>query len=81
MGNPLAKLMKTGQACYNVCSLPAKSPLARSIFGGNAIFAGRMGVHGDSGVFSTITVENVADLSRLTSYKDFFISFCDDEFA
>jgi hypothetical protein len=48
---------------------------------GNALFAARMRFHSEFHVLSTYAVENVADLSRLTSYKDFFISFRDDEFA
>ena len=30
---------------------------------------------------STITVENMANLCRLTLYKEFFISFLDDQFV
>ena len=48
-------------------------PLAPSYFHGNRVFAGYATIDRIFGLNSTIKVENMAKLSQLTSYKDFFI--------
>ena len=48
-------------------------PLAPSYFHGNRVFDGYATIATRFGVNSTSKVENVAKLSQLTSYKDFFI--------
>jgi hypothetical protein len=53
--------------------MSAESPLARSQFGGNALFYSNKLIGPKIAVNSTRTVENMANLSRLTSYKEFFI--------
>ena len=55
------------------------APLATSNIHGNRVFC-RIAVIGDSfGLNSTLKVENMANLSQLTSYKEFFISLCNDD--
>jgi hypothetical protein len=49
------------------------APLAPSYFHGNRVFDGYATIATIFGLNSTIKVENMAKLSQLTSYKDFFI--------
>jgi hypothetical protein len=61
--------------------MSADSPLARSQFGGNALFYFGKLIGLKITLNSTRTVENAGDLSGLTGYKDFFIWRQDDQFA
>jgi hypothetical protein len=49
------------------------APLAPSYFHGNRVFDGYATIAAIFGLNSTVKVENMAELSQLTSYKDFFI--------
>jgi hypothetical protein len=48
-------------------------PLDASIFHGNRVFAANAASVAIFGLNSTLMVENMANLSQLTAYKDFFI--------
>jgi hypothetical protein len=56
-------------------------PLASSYLHGNRLFGANATIAPIFGLNSTLMVENTANLSQLTSYKDFFISYPDDQFA
>jgi hypothetical protein len=53
-------------------------PLAPSYFDGNRVFDGYATITVIFGLNSTVMVENMAKLSQLTTYKEFFIC-CQDE--